>query len=76
MKKINRCKECDASVGDTYECDICEITRFNPVITIIVEDTEYHFCTKVHALRFLANEIRKETPVDDRFEYGNGEEHD
>lgn len=51
-----------------YKCEECDTKMNNPLITLIfgfghdLDEEEYHFCSESHAIRFLANELRKKNP--------------
>jgi YHS domain-containing protein len=79
MKKTKKCKHCGASFGDTYKCDTCSkdlIENYTGIpITVYfgfgsqLDGEEYHFCNEGHAIKFLADELRKNNP-ETRFELG------
>lgn len=58
-------------------CDECGKTLYDDRLELHLvtfgEDSEYHFCSYSCLLKFIVEELKKETPVDERFIYGNEE---
>jgi hypothetical protein len=66
MKKKEGCLVCGMKHDYSYECDICGEKLIGIPITVlfgygnILDGEEYHFCSEGHAIRFLADELRKQ----------------
>lgn len=85
MKKNKRCEECGGHNFEEYNCDTCEknlLSAFYGVpITVEfsygheLDGSEYHFCNYKCLLRFITQELRKQSK-DERFEFGKGEKNE
>ena len=72
MKKIHRCKKCDCIDDTSFICDTCEesVAPYELCLLIGGSANEYHFCNYQCLLKFIVEELKKESPTDERFIYG------
>ena len=86
MKKNVVCEDCGGHGFEEYNCDTCEkdlLSAFHGIpITVDfsygneLDGSTYHFCDYKCLLRFITQELRKQNPVDERFEFGKGEQNE
>lgn len=60
MKEIIKCVHCGGFTDILYKCDMCGENKWLPILTLIIDLEEYHFCNYKCLLQFILGEIKKE----------------